>query len=147
MDTVDATLILFFHIQVGDKFASRHGQKGTCGITYNQEDMPWTATGIVPDLIINPHAIPSRMTIGHLVECLMGKVASLLGKEGDASPFTDVSVDAISKNLHSYGFQSRGFEVMYNGHTGLPLQVSNLPSNSSARPHFVLLGCIHFYEL
>lgn len=74
--------------QVGDKFSSRHGQKGVISQKWPTTDMPWSETGIVPDVIINPHAFPSRMTIGMFVESLAGKAGALHGTAQEASPFT-----------------------------------------------------------
>jgi len=105
---------------IGDKMASRSGQKGTIGLIIPEEDMPFTADGIRPDLIINPHAIPSRMTIGQLVESLFGKVCASYGAYGDCTAFVSKGsgYDVYSKLLPKIGFHSSGNQLLYNGMTG-----------------------------
>ena len=109
---------------LGDKFSSRHGQKGTCGNIIPECDMPFTKNGLRPDIIINPHAIPSRMTIAQLKETLLGKVLLELGLFGDGTSFGNMSVHTIAQELQKLGYESYGNEVMYNGLTGEQLETS-----------------------
>ena len=109
---------------VGDKHASRHGQKGTVGMVYKQEDMPFNKLGMKPDLIMNPHAVPSRMTIAQVIECLMGKIGTNIGMYGDATAFTKFNEKKLGDILEDLGFQRHCDEVLYNGRTGEQLKVN-----------------------
>ena len=97
---------------------SRHGQKGTAGILLHATDMPFTESGIQPDIIINPCCIPSRMTVGQLFECVFSKVASLRGEMIDATPFNNFDFNKITSELKEYGFDEHGYEHLYCGMTG-----------------------------
>jgi DNA-directed RNA polymerase subunit B len=121
--------------ELGDKFASRHGQKGVIGMVVPQEDMPFTIQGVVPDVIVNPHAIPSRMTIGQFVESLAGKAAAVSGQIVDGTPFSNLKQEQIHEILVKYGFQPGGTEVMYNGVTGERFVAD------------VFIGVVHYQKL
>ncbi|MFH1290822.1 MAG: DNA-directed RNA polymerase subunit B'' [Nanoarchaeota archaeon] len=108
--------------EVGDKFSSPHGQKGVVGMIADPDDVPFTASGITPDLMFNPHGIPSRMTAGYLIELLASKTAAVTGKIVDGTPFTGRSVKELEEQLTELGFSYDGKETMYNGVTGKKME-------------------------
>ena len=110
-------------LMVGDKMTTRHGQKGTVGITYPYKDMPFTESGIVPDLILNPHGFPSRMSLGDFIECIASKVGSETGRFIDGTPFNNYDVSQFPEALKKLGYSPHGTEVMYCGLTGRKMDV------------------------
>lgn len=118
LDQVKIKLRKFRIPELGDKMASTHGQKGVCGMVLPQEDMPYTKNGIVPDIIVNPHAFPSRMTIAHLIESVLAKLCCFKGVYVDGTPFEDHCVADYYELMKKYGYQQYGDELLYNGFTG-----------------------------
>jgi DNA-directed RNA polymerase II subunit RPB2 len=104
--------------EIGDKVSSRHGQKGTCGIILNEEDMPFTSSGLRPDIIMNPHAVPSRMTIAQLMETMFGKICTEKGAMGDGTPYSHLTIEELRKQMVELGMHPYGNELLYNGQTG-----------------------------
>ena len=121
--------------EIGDKFASRHGQKGVLGILAKAEDLPYTADGISPDVLINPHAFPSRMTVGMMMESICGKSAALRGSQFDGSAFVGEKMDEVKAVMNAAGFQYSGKEKMYDGRTG------------KAFPVEVFIGVVYYQKL
>jgi DNA-directed RNA polymerase II subunit RPB2 len=120
---VKVRIVQYRKLEIGDKAASRAAQKGTCGMLYRQEDMPFTHSGITPDLLINAHATPTRMTIGQLLETLCSKVGAIKGKMYDSTAFTHFDKEGTEKQLEEYGFHKSCDEIMYNGFTGQMIKV------------------------
>jgi DNA-directed RNA polymerase subunit B len=121
--------------EIGDKFASRHGQKGVIGILIPQYDMPFTEDGITPDLIINPHAFPSRMTLGQLFETIAGKYAALYARYVDGTPFAKEPIENLRIELLRKGYAPDGTEIMYDGRTGEMIRTP------------ILIGLVYYQKL
>lgn len=109
-------------MEIGDKCSSLNAQKGTTGAIYNQEDMPFTERGTIPDIIINSHAIPSRMTIGQILESVYSKVCALKGHYGDATPFNEFNIEDVCQQLEDLGYDRYGNEKMYCGFSSDPIE-------------------------